>query len=408
MKQTVIAVVGGGAAGFFAAINCASNFPHAKVIIFEKSNKLLSKVRISGGGRCNVTNAYFDNSDLSLFYPRGNKELRGPFSRFGAHDTVNWFESRGVKLKSEEDGRMFPVTDKSETIINCLMNEANKNSVSVKTNYNVESVQKINADSFQLFFQNGEKFICNKMIITTGGSPANKNYEWIKNSGHTIIFPVPSLFTFNVSSNPLKGLEGISVFPARIKLDGTKFAETGSLLITHWGISGPPVIKLSAFAARWLNERKYEATVLISWLPNLNREELKNEIYNLKEKHPTSKIYSNSFFGLPQRLWQRICSLSGINEKENCSDLSKEKINGLVENCINMILVLKGKTTFKEEFVTCGGVSLKEINFQTMESTKVPGLYFAGEVLDIDGVTGGYNFQSAWTTGWLAGLNVVK
>lgn len=400
-----IAIIGGGAAGFFAAIICAAHHPESSVTIYEKSNKLLSKVRVSGGGRCNVTHACFDNGKLVTSYPRGFRELHGPFSRFSTKDIIDWFESRGVKLKAEEDGRMFPVTNNSETIIDCLQTEASKNGVIIKTNCALEFVEQINHGSFQLNFQNGQKIICDKIIVATGGSPNIKNYSWIEKFGHSVVSPVPSLFTFNIPSSPFKGLEGIAVPFAKMKLEGSKTEETGPLLITHWGISGPAIIKLSAWAARWLNEKNYEANVHINWVPEMKELEVKDELYELKEKDPTKKVFSNSIFGLPQRLWIRFCELSEISEKENFADLSKEKICRLTQKLTQTVLQIKGKTTYKEEFVTCGGILLKEVNLKTMESTKVKGLFFAGEVLDIDGITGGFNFQSAWTTGFLAGLN---
>lgn len=399
-----IAVIGGGAAGFFSAIHCVISNPSSSVVIFEKSNKLLSKVRISGGGRCNVTHACFENSLLTGNYPRGQKELRGAFSRFTTTDTVKWFESRGVKLKTEADGRMFPVTDNSQSIIDCLQGEASLHGIKIRTNHAVISIEK-SENKFHLHFQNGENETVDKVIIAAGGNPHKKSYEWLEKLGHSIVSPVPSLFTFNVPSSPLKGLEGIAVLHVKIKIADSKTEETGPLLITHWGISGPAVIKLSAWTARWLHEKEYVFNVHINWLPLLTTETVKNELYELKEKEPTKKMLANSFFGLPQRLWTRLCELSSIQEKENCADLSKQKINALTEYLTNTVLNVHGKTTFKDEFVTCGGIDLKEINFQTMESRKVKGVFFAGEVLNIDGVTGGFNFQAAWTTGFLAGMN---
>jgi predicted Rossmann fold flavoprotein len=400
-----IAVIGGGAAGFFAAVNCAAKYPRHTVSIFEKSNKILSKVRVSGGGRCNVTHSCFDNARLIEFYPRGKKELRNAFSRFNTTDTVNWFESRGVKLKTEDDGRMFPTTDNSETIINCLLNEAAKLNVRIKLNYALQQIVKTDSGKFELRFQNGEHIFFDRVIITTGGSPNSSSYDWLSDLGHTIIPPVPSLFTFNIPGSPLKGLEGISSQSVIVKLDGSKLESTGPLLITHWGISGPAVLRLSAFAARWLNEINYSTICYLNWIPEMNEEKIRDELFSLKENYPNKKLTSISFHRLPSRLWQRLCKLSEVDENNKCSEINKSKLNKLVQNCCHMLLQIKGKTTFKEEFVTCGGVSLKDVNMQTMESAKVKGLYFGGEVLDIDGVTGGFNFQSAWTTGYLAGIN---
>jgi predicted Rossmann fold flavoprotein len=400
-----IAIIGGGAAGFFAAINCAANFPHHSVFIFEKSNKALSKVRVSGGGRCNVTHACFDNPRLVEFYPRGSKELRNAFSRFSTKDTVEWFESRGVKLKIEDDGRMFPVSDNSETIIECLWNEAIKYNVTLNFNSGIISIRKNEKNKFELHFQSDEKIFCDRVIITTGGSPNKKSYDLISELGHTIIPPVPSLFTFNISNSPLKGLEGISVQSVNIKMEGSKLESTGPVLITHWGISGPAVLRLSALASRWLFENNYSTSCFINWFPEMKEDQVRLEFKSIKENSSVKKVTSNNYRGLPLRLWDRICKLSGIEVADKWGDISNSKINKLIQNCSKMNLTMKGKTTFKEEFVTCGGVHLKEVNMQTMESKKVKGIYFAGEVLDIDGITGGFNFQSAWTTGFLAGLN---
>lgn len=400
-----IAIIGGGAAGFFASINCAELHPQYKVIIFEKSNKVLSKVRISGGGRCNVTHACFDNDRLVDFYPRGKKELRNAFARFSTSDTVAWFEKHGVKLKTENDGRMFPVTDNSGTIINCLMHEIEKHHVMLKMNQGVSEIHKTEKGFFELHFQNGEFFNCDRVIITTGGSAGSDNYNWIRRLGHTIVQPVPSLFTFNIPASPLKGLEGISSPSVTMKLAGSKFESTGAVLITHWGLSGPAVLRLSSFAARWMHENNYSVKCILNWFPEMNEERIRKELTREKEMFPNKKISSLAFQGMPSRLWQRLCFISGIEENEKCIEINKIKLNKLAQLCCNMELQVNGKTTFKEEFVTCGGVSLKEVNMQTMESKIVNGIYFAGEVLDIDGITGGFNFQSAWTTGYLAGIS---
>ncbi len=403
-----IAVIGGGAAGFFSAIKCAADNPNCLVTIFEKSSKVLAKVRVSGGGRCNVTHACFDFKKLPEFYPRGKKELIGAFSRFNVNNTIEWFESRGVNLKTEADGRMFPVTDNSQTIIDCLLNETKRLNISIHLNHALQLIKKVKEDSFELTFADEKIFHCNKLILTTGGFPQLKSFDFIASLGHTIIPPVPSLFTFNIPHSPLKGLEGIAVADAIIRLEDSKLEEQGALLITHWGISGPAAIKLSAWAARWLNEKNYQTSLHINWLPQYDQDKLNEFFKQLKQTHPSKKIFANSFFNLPQRLWERVVNLAGIAEAENISDVNKQKINHLIQLLTDMTLICHGKTTYKEEFVTCGGVSLKEVNLQTMESTKVKGLYFAGEVLDIDGVTGGFNFQAAWTTAWLAGLNAAK
>ena len=405
MKKIDVIIIGGGAAGFFAAVNCAATNQHSHVTIFEKTNKLLAKVRISGGGRCNVTHACFDPARLVDYYPRGKKELRSPFSKFNAQHTVEWFSERGVQLKTEDDGRMFPVTDDSETIINCLIQEANRFKVEIKLQHSVEQIRKKEDNTFEITFKDGAKFNCDKVIVTTGGSPNLNNYGWLTKIGHTIVSPVPSLFTFNIPASPLKGLEGVSVANAGISIEGTKIKENGPVLVTHWGLSGPAIIRLSALAARWLHDVDYFTTIYINWLGEYEEESLAAYIISLKKNSSTKKVISSSPFLLPQRLWERLCDFSGIVETINYADLKKTQINTLCSTLLKMPFKLRGKTTYKEEFVTCGGVSLKEVDLRTMESRIVHGLYFAGEVLDIDGVTGGFNFQSAWTTGWIAGTN---
>jgi predicted Rossmann fold flavoprotein len=395
-----IAIIGGGAAGFFAAINCAELHPEYTVTIFEKSNKLLTKVRISGGGRCNVTHACFDPSQLTEYYPRGKKELRGVFSKFNAQHTVEWFAKHGVQLKTEADGRMFPVTDDSATIVNCLMEAADRAGVNIRLQHALEKIER-KTKGFILHFQNGETHICNKIIVTTGGSPHQQSYSWLNALNHTIVPPVPSLFTFNIPASPLKGLEGIAL-DAAVSIADTKFSFKGPVLITHWGLSGPAVIKLSAFAARWLHENKYQASININWLQDQKPEECIQLIMLFRQDNGRKKVVASSAFNLPHRLWQRLCELSGIDEQKNYADLNNKQVKELSSNLTSMKLLLSGKTTYKEEFVTCGGVNLKEVNMQTMESKIVPGLFFAGEVLDIDGVTGGFNFQSAWSTAFIA------
>ncbi len=315
---------------------------------------------------------------------------------------------KGVKLKEEDDGRMFPITDNSQTIIDCLMNETEQLKIKLKLNHDLKKINYSTADLFELNFNNETELKFEKVIITTGGYPQLKSFDFISALGHTIIPPVASLFTFNIPDSPLKGLEGVSVSNGTIRISGSKLQEIGPLLITHWGISGPAAIKLSAWAARWLNENNYSANLHINWLSDYDVKKIENFFGELKSTSPTKKILSNSFFGLPQRLWERLVTMAGITEKENISDLSKSKINKLVQLLTAMNLVSNGKTTYKEEFVTCGGIDLKEVNLQTMESLKVKGLFFAGEVLNIDGITGGFNFQAAWTTGWIAGLNASK
>jgi predicted Rossmann fold flavoprotein len=402
-----VIVIGGGAAGFFGAIACAEANPQLKVTLIEAGNKPLAKVRISGGGRCNVTHHCFEPARLVANYPRGGKALRGAFSRFQPQDTVQWYESRGVKLKTEADGRMFPITDSSETIINCLMRAADQAGVELRTGVGVKTVKQYQDDYQQNYFQvelkNERVMKCDRLLIATGSNPLG--YRWAKNLGHKIEPAVPSLFTFNVRDSRLQGLAGVSVSNAQVKL-GTgknKLEQTGALLITHWGVSGPAILKLSAWGARSLFDFKYNSPLQINWLPESNQEDLNQLLTAFKQTNPQKKIINYCPVELPKRLWQSLINYVEINPNKVWSEISKKELNKLVAEIVQGQYEIKGKGVFKDEFVTCGGVSLKEVNFKTMESKKCPGLYFAGEILDIDGVTGGFNFQSAWTTSWLAG-----
>jgi predicted Rossmann fold flavoprotein len=406
MDSKRIIVIGGGAAGFFAAINSALNQPEAEVILLEKTNKLLSKVRVSGGGRCNVTHACFDNGALVKHYPRGEKELRNVFSRFSTNDTIQWFEGRGVKLKSEADGRMFPTTDNSGTIIDCLLHEAEKANVKVKQGADVEEIERNEDGTFMLHIKGGGNFNCERLIIATGGNSKKEAYDWLQKLGHTIVKPVPSLFTFNIPDNPVTQLMGVSIPHAKVRVATTKLETEGPLLITHWGMSGPAVLKASAWGARILSELDYHFTALINWLPKHTEEKLRIEFNNQREENPARAVAVNCPLELPKRLWEYLVGKSGISESARWADLSKKNINQLVNNILNDEYKVKGKTTFKEEFVTCGGISLKEVDLATMESKIVPGLFFAGEVLDVDGITGGFNFQNAWSTAWVAASNI--
>ena len=400
-------VIGGGAAGFFGAISCAEANPNIKVALIEAGRKPLAKVRISGGGRCNVTHNCFEPIRLVENYPRGGKALRGAFTRFQPLDTIKWFESRGVKLKTEPDGRMFPITDSSETIINCLMEAAERAGVRLVTGVGVKSVINHFLDdtkaNFEIELKNGNKLHCDRLLIATGSNPLG--YRWAKNLGHKIESPVPSLFTFNLKDTRLQGLAGVSVESVMAKLGSgkNKLEQTGALLITHWGVSGPAILKLSAWGARYLCDRQYQATLQINWLPQFNQETIKQYLLQVKAENPKKKIVIHSPVNLPKRLWQSLVDYVGIKEFKIWTELSKQELNKLVIELVQGQYQITGKGLFKEEFVTCGGVSLKEIDFKTMESKKCPNLYFAGEILDIDGVTGGFNFQSAWTTSWLAG-----
>lgn len=402
-----VAVIGGGAAGFFGAIACAAANPKANVLLLEKSGKLLSKVRVSGGGRCNVTHHCFVPTIFSQNYPRGAKPLKEAFKVFGASETINWFGQRGVTLKAEPDGRMFPVTDNSETIIDCLMREAKRVGVQIKTGAGVESINPSEADDgnqkFILQLLSGESITVDKVLVATGGNPKSQSYNWLRKLGHTIKEPVPSLFTFNVPGSSLKELQGVSVPQARVRIAGQKLEYEGPLLITHWGYSGPAVLKLSAWGARYFHDQNYTFTGLITWDAAFTEENLREQLKQFRTAHPKKTVASNALFGLPQRLWRGLCQVAEVEEEMRWMEMPAKNTNKLVEALLRMPAEVSGKTTFKEEFVTCGGIDLSEVNMKTLESRKHPGLYFAGEVLDVDGITGGFNFQAAWTTGYLAG-----
>jgi len=402
-RKKIVAIVGGGAAGFFAAITCAQLNPLIEVYLFEKTSKLLSKVRISGGGRCNVTHHCYNPNQLTQYYPRGGKFLKNGFKLFGAEDTVKWFEKRGIKLKTEADGRMFPITDDSASIVNCLLLEAKKAGVVVKTGISVDGIAKTDTGNFTLRLSSGNAFEVAGLLVCTGGNPKTENYDWLRHLGHTIIHPVPSLFTFNVPNSPLKELQGVAVPHAKVKVAGQAFENEGPLLITHWGYSGPAVLKLSAWAARDLHNLDYTFTSLINWLPDFSEEQLRTVLLDYRKQHPKKVVATNPLFNLPQRLWKALGALAEINDKIIWAELPVKNQNKLIEQLVRGSFAVKGKTTFKEEFVTCGGIDLKEIKPDTMESRILPGLFFAGEILDIDGVTGGFNFQAAWTTGYLGG-----
>ena len=397
----MIYVIGGGAAGFFAAISAASQ--GCKVTILEKGNKVLSKVRISGGGRCNVTNGVATLPGLLEGYPRGQKELRGPFTRFNNQDTMNWFEDRGVNLKIEKDGRVFPASDDSGSIIKCLMDEVDRLGIEIKLGFSVDGIA-VSPGGFKI--HSGQKCLdARKLIITTGGGSNIESYNWLHALGIQVVTPVPSLFTFNIPDSPFLDLMGVSVQDAVVSVVGTKTSTRGPVLFTHWGLSGPAVLKCSSIAARMMQESSYSFDVQLDMLPNVTQDELRNQLKTLSQEQPSKKIETLRFEGISSRLFEKLCDLSGIPIGLDLGNLSKQALNRLVDIVKATRLHVKGKTTFKEEFVTCGGVSLKEIEFKTMECKKHPGIHFAGEVLDIDGITGGYNFQAAWTTGYIAGIS---
>ena len=405
-QQPKIIIIAGGAAVFFAAITAAIAHSRASIILLEAGREFLSKVRISGGGRCNVTHHCFEPSQLVQYYPRGGKALRGAFSRFQPKDTIAWFKSRDVTLKTEADGRMFPITDDSATIANCLLETAKEYRVNLRPNSPVKSLQKLE-NKFWVELKNGEILKGDRVLIATGSNPMG--YRWAKALGHQVQEPVPSLFTFNIKDPRLTDLAGIAVENVRVSLlnpEQKKLEQMGPLLITHWGVSGPAILKLSAWGARLLHDHKYQMPLIINWLPNYNRETLQAILLETKQSQPRKQILTVSPVEIPKRLWQNLVTFIGIDSKMVWADLSKKSLNNLLVELLQGEYLIKGKGVFKEEFVTCGGVNLSEINFKTMESKKCSGLFFAGEVLDIDGVTGGFNFQSAWTTGWLAGNSI--
>ena len=397
MKKDVL-IIGGGAAGFFAAINCAEKNPSYRITILEKSPSLLSKVKVSGGGRCNVTHACFDPRELAAHYPRGEKQLLGPFTKFNPSDTVDWFEKRGVKLKRESDGRMFPVTDSSQTIINCFLNEAKKLGVTIKTQTGVEEfTPTLNNDTKWSIRTNKNETIAADVIVVTSGA-AQQMWRSLQKTGHTIVPPVPSLFTVNIKDKRLTGLEGISVEQAMITVNGNKLLQSsGPLLITHWGLSGPAILRLSAWGARVLASSNHQFDIAVNWT-GADANEIKEHLRKYIQAHPKKNVSGNPLFNIPKRLWERLTG----NAMVNYAGLSNKHIDLLVQELTASPFHVSGKSTYKDEFVTAGGVDLNEVDFKTMQSKKLAGLYFAGEVLDIDAITGGFNFQAAWTTGWLA------
>ena len=399
--QKKLVVIGGGAAGFFCAVNAAKMNLDLKVTIVEKSNKLLSKVRVSGGGRCNVTHDCFEIEELIKRYPRGQNFLKKAFHWFSTKDTIKWFKEREVELKTEADGRMFPLTNTSQTIVDCLMKEANEYEVEIKTSCEITSIN-IADGSIQLLTSNNQLLTANFLCIASGGYPKSLQFQWLKNLGHTIEEPVPSLFTFNMPQHPITQLMGVSVEHAQIKIVGSKLNNSGPLLITHWGMSGPAVLKLSAYGARELADKNYHFQILVNWLPIYNEQTLKEEWTMLRQQFAANKIHNKNPFGLPNRLWSFLLNDCAIKEETRWADVVAKQQNQLIKNLTAQAFDVKGKTTFKEEFVTCGGIKLSEIDANTMQSKIASNIFFAGEVMDIDGVTGGFNFQNAWTTGYIA------
>jgi predicted Rossmann fold flavoprotein len=405
-NQKKLVVIGGGAAGFFCAINAARLNPALKVVIVEKTSKILSKVKVSGGGRCNVTHACFEISSLVKKYPRGTNFLKKAFHQFNTTHTIQWFAERGVKLKTETDGRMFSITDSSQTIIDCLLKEANKYNVEIMMNRDVKQIEVMNIEgnksNFRLSFSNSKFIDSDFVVVACGGFPKSTMFDWLTSLGHTIQTPVPSLFTFNMPGNSITSLMGVAVENALVKVVGTKLVDSGPLLITHWGMSGPAILKLSAWGARELADRNYSFKILVNWVPSHNEQTLRDTWQSKRNELSATKIINRNPFNLPNRLWLYLLQQSDVKEDIRWADLPGKEQNKLIKNLTAQEFEVQGKTTFKEEFVTCGGINLSEIEVNTMQSKKIENLFFAGEILDVDGVTGGFNFQHAWTSGWIA------
>jgi predicted Rossmann fold flavoprotein len=391
-----IIIVGGGAAGFFTAINIVEKKPKLKVAILERGAEVLQKVRISGGGRCNVTHACFEPNELVKFYPRGEKELRGPFHQFCSGDTIEWFEKHGVELKIETDGRMFPVSNSSQTIIDCFLKATQKLGIAVLTGQSVQSIFK--KDTAWKIETQSENYLAEKLILATGSNP--KVWEMLQNFGHAVVSPVPSLFTFNIKDSRIKELPGVAA-QVTVKVIDTKLTSTGPLLITHWGMSGPAILKLSAWGARILHDKNYQFTIFVNWLNDEDTADVEKKLKELKQEHAKKSVSKKSPFELTNRLWESLVLASGIEAETKWADLSKIQLQNLANQLTNGTFQVNGKSTFKEEFVTAGGIDLKEINFKTMESKLHKNLYFAGEIVNIDAITGGFNFQNAWTSGFI-------
>ena len=403
--QKHIGIIGGGAAGFFSALSVKQHHPEYEVTIFEKSSKILAKVKISGGGRCNVTNATFENKELAKFYPRGGSHLRKAFEQFNAKSTMDWFVERNVPLEILSDNCVFPKSNDSQSIIDCFLKEAKVKDVNIKIQTGINQIEIIEDGTF-LLKSNDEVFTVDKVIVTTGGHPKRVSLEWLERLGHSIIDPLPSLFTFNMPKNPVCEFMGNVVEETTVKIEGTKLTAKGPLLVTHWGMSGPAILKLSAWGARILADKNYQFSILVNWLDERKEDDLRSEMNKIIEQHGGKMIGNLNPFPMTSRLWNFLLTKTEISAERRWNEVGKKGINKLVNTLLNDRYEVSGKTTFKEEFVTAGGISLDDVDFSTMQSKVVPGIYFAGEVLDIDGVTGGFSFQAAWTTGWIAGKNV--
>lgn len=407
MDKRRLIVIGGGAAGFFCAVNAARLHPSLEVLLLEKTGKVLSKVKVSGGGRCNVTHACFSISEMVRKYPRGANFLKKAFHQFFTTDTIQWFAERGVELKTEADGRMFPITNSSQTIIDCLMKEINAYGVALRLHASVKELN-YNDHHYTIVLEDGRELTADAICVASGGYPKTALFDWLTRLGHTIEEPVPSLFTFNMPGNTITELMGVSVPDAQVRIAGSKLMERGPLLITHWGMSGPVVLRLSAWGARELQAGQYQFTIMVNWLPEYNEQSLKERFQQLRFDLAAQKIQLRNPFQLPQRLWEYLLQQAAIDPQLRWADLPAKEQNKLIKILCAQEHLVHGKTTFKEEFVTAGGIRLSEIDANTMQSKIVPHLYFAGEVMDIDGITGGFNFQHAWTSGFIAAREVGK
>lgn len=400
-----LVVVGGGAAGFFCAVNAAELYPDLEVVLLEKSSKFLSKVAVSGGGRCNVTQACSSISEMLKAYPRGSRFLKKAFYQFFTNDTIDWFQRHGVVLKTEPDGRMFPVSNSSDTVIRCLLSQAQRFGVRLMQNKAVQNLKRV-GDAFEIVLKDNEVIPADYVCMACGGFPKMSQYDLFKELALSVVPPVPSLFTFNLPQHPIRDLMGVSVPEVEIKLVQSKLSSTGPLLMTHWGLSGPAVLKLSALGARLAAEKNYRFGIQVNWLPEYNEEHLRQMLIQYRQQHGAAKVAGKNPFGLPARLWQFFMACAEIANSMHWADLPAKAQNRLTKILCAYEITVSGKTTFKEEFVTAGGISLDEIDPQTMMCKKHPGLFFAGEILDIDGITGGYNFQNAWTTGYIAAKSI--
>lgn len=409
-----LVVIGGGAAGFFCAVNAARMYPDLQVTILEKSSKVLSKVRVSGGGRCNVTHDCASIAEMIRCYPRGQRLLKKAFHHFFTHDTIAWFRERGVDLKTEADGRMFPVTNDSQTIIDCLIREANKYSVQLLLNADVQQmkvpapVDETGAHEWTIVLKDGRVLHADFVCVATGGFPKPEQFSWLAALGHRIISPVPSLFTFNIPGDAITSLMGVSVENALVKINGLPYTAQGPVLITHWGFSGPAMLRLSAFAARELADAGWTCTLQVNWLPGEHESGIRTLLHEQRSVQGARKVFNTQPFSLPRRLWEYLLQQAGISADHRWADVPAAAQNRLAKLLCTHSFLVKGKTTFKEEFVTAGGIATEEVNPATMESRIQPGLFFAGEILDVDGITGGYNFQHAWTSGWIAANGIAS